>query len=324
MTQPNIICIFHQLLSYFDYRAQPMQLDIESLRTFAAVIDLGGMTRAAESLQVSQSAVSWKIKRLEQRVGRALLIREGHSLRPSRDGRELLNYARAIVGAHDEAVRRLGSSELTGTVKVGTPEEISTARMCAVLSRFNRIHPKASIEFFVDRSFRLSAMLAHTELDVAVLQVLATDRRPDDRILWQDPLIWVCAPDWTYQEGSVPLITFGEGGFYRPLAQQALANAAIPFTIAFSGPSAASVIGAAEAGLGVAVLAECSVNGDLIRWPRAESIPPLPDSMYVARAAAGEPSVVATELISDIVSELQATSPADQQSTAGFDLPMRT
>ena len=283
-----------------------MQLDTESLRTFAAVIDHGGMTRAAESLQLSQSAVSWKIKRLEEKVGRNLLIREGHSLRPSRDGRELLYYARTIVGTHDEAVHRLESSELTGTVKVGTPEEISTARMCAVLSRFNRIHPNTSIEFFVDRSFRLSSMLALSDLDVAVLQVLENNRRPEDKVLWKDPLIWVCAPDCTYEEGTVPLITFGEGGFYRPLAQQALANAAIPFTITFSGPSAASVIGAAEAGLGVAVLAESSAKGDLIRWPRAESIPPLPDSMYVARAAAGEPSVVATELISDIVSELQA------------------
>ena len=288
------------------WHTRQMQLDIESLRTFAAVIDLNGMTRAAESLELSQSAVSWKIKRLEQKVGRSLLVREGHSLRPSRDGRELLHYARTIVGTHDEAVRRLQSSELSGTVRVGTPEEISTARMCAVLSRFNRIHPRTQIEFFVDRSFRLASMLALSELDVAVLQILEKDRRPEDHILWKDPLIWVCAPDSPHEEGPVPLITFGEGGFYRPLARQALTNAAIPFTVAFSGPSAASVIGAAEAGLGVAVLAESSMRGDLIGWPRAESIPPFPDSTYVARAAAGEPSVVATELISDIVSELQA------------------
>lgn len=55
---------------------ETMQLDVESLRTFATVLDLGGMTRAAEALDVSQSAVSWKIKRLEEKVGRDLLIRE--------------------------------------------------------------------------------------------------------------------------------------------------------------------------------------------------------------------------------------------------------
>lgn len=283
-----------------------MQLDIESLRTFTAVVELNGMTRAAESLHTSQSAVSWKIKRLEEKIGRNLLIREGHSLRPSRDGRELLKYAQTIVATHDEAVTRLRSSELSGTVRVGTPEEISTARMCAVLSRFNRVHPLTTIEFFVDRSFRLSSMLSVSELDVAVLQILEKDCQPQDKTLWQDPLIWVCAPDCRYETGPVPLITFGEGGFYRPLARQALTDASIPFTVAFSGPSAASVIGAAEAGLGVAVIGESSIKGDLIRWPRAESIPSLSYSTYVARAAAGEPSAVATELISDIVSELQA------------------
>ena len=140
-----------------------MQLDVESLRTFTTVLDLGGMTRAAEALDISQSAVSWKIKRLEEKVGRDLLIRDGRTLRPSRDGRELLDYARTIVATHDEAVSRLESSELTGTVKLGTTEEISAARMCDVLARFNRIHPGAMIEFVVDGSSRLDAMLQRTD-----------------------------------------------------------------------------------------------------------------------------------------------------------------
>lgn len=281
-----------------------MQLDVESLRTFTTVLDLGGMTRAAEALDISQSAVSWKIKRLEEKVGRDLLIRDGRTLRPSRDGRELLDYARTIVATHDEAVSRLESSELTGTVKLGTTEEISAARMCDVLARFNRIHPGAMIEFVVDGSSRLDAMLQRGELDVAVLQILPDECRPSDTILWRDSLVWVCAPDWTYETGTVPLITFGNGGFYRPLAERALRDAGIPFTISFSGPSAASVIGAAEAGLGVAVLSAASVDGELITWPRAGRPLALPESCQIARSSTGEPSRVAAELIADIVSEL--------------------
>jgi DNA-binding transcriptional LysR family regulator len=281
-----------------------MQLDVESLRTFATVLDLGGMTRAAEALDVSQSAVSWKIKRLEEKVGRDLLIREGRSLRPSRDGRELLGYARTIVDAHDEAVSRLESSELRGTVKLGTTEEISAARMCDVLARFNRIHPAISIEFVVESSPRLDEMLNDGQLDVAVLQVLPDDCKPADTILWRDKLVWVSAPDWTFDTGPVPLITFGDRGFYRPLAEGILKEAGIATTVAFSGPSMASVIGAAEAGLGVAVLAEGSVEGELIPWPRAEGLTDLPMSWQIARSSPGEPSKVASELIADIVSEL--------------------
>lgn len=281
-----------------------MQLDVESLRTFATVLDLGGMTRAAEALDISQSAVSWKIKRLEEKVGRDLLIREGRTLRATRDGRELLDYARTIVATHDEAVSRLESSELTGTVKLGTTEEISAARMCDVLARFNRIHPGATIEFTVDSSSRLDEMLSRGDLDVAVLQVMPDECQTTDTILWRDSLVWVCAPDWTYETGVVPLITFSGGGFYRPLAEQALQDAGIPFTISFSGPSAASVIGATEAGLGVAVLAAGSVEGELIPWPGASQLVDLPVSCQIARSSPGETSQVAAELISDIVSEL--------------------
>lgn len=281
-----------------------MQLDVESLRTFVAVLDLGGMTRAAEALDVSQSAVSWKIKRLEEKVGRDLLIREGRSLRTSRDGRELLGYARTIVATHDEAVSRLESSELTGTVKLGTTEEISAARMCDVLARFNRIHPAAVIEFVVDVSHRLDQMLNAGELDVAVLQVLPDEVRTKDTVLWSDGLTWVCAPDWTYDTGPVPLITFGDRGFYRSLAQSVLHDAGIETSISFSGPSIASVIGAAEAGLGVAMLAESSVEGELVSWPRGEQLPALPVSVQIARSSPGETSRVAEELIADIVSEL--------------------
>ncbi len=281
-----------------------MKLDVESLRALQLVVQTGGFTEAAAHLGITQSAVSWKIKRLEEKVGRDLLIREGRSLRTSRDGRELLSYARTIVATHDEAVSRLESSELTGTVKLGTTEEISAARMCDVLARFNRIHPAAHIEFVVDTSNRLDALLTDGDLDVAVIQVLEDTWRPTDTVLWRDPLTWVSAPDWTYDSGTVPLITFGDGGFYRPLAQGVLNDAGISSTIAFSGPSTASVIGAAEAGLGVAVLAASSVSGELITWPRAAQLPELPMSWQVARSSPGEPSRVATELIADIVSEL--------------------
>ena len=115
-----------------------MQLDVESLRTFLAVLDQGSMTNAARRLQLSQSAVSWKMKRLEDRVGRPLLIRDGRNLRPTRDGRLLIDEARIIVEAHDRAVARLRSPELSGRVRLGTNEEIAAARLVGIVGRFNR------------------------------------------------------------------------------------------------------------------------------------------------------------------------------------------
>lgn len=287
-----------------------MQLDVESLRTFAAVLDTGGMTRAAEQLNLSQSAVSWKIKRLEERVGRDLLIREGRSLRASRDGEELLAYARTIVDAHDEAVVRLSSSELSGRLRLGATEEVSTACIGSVLGRFNRVHPGVTIEIVVARGRHLQERLERGQLDLALLQVSPDDLRPDDAVLWLDEQLWIAAPDWTYDEGTVPLVTFGEQGFYRPLAESMLREAGIDYRVAFSGPSSASVIAAVEAGFGVAMLSSRSVtDAAVIPWPRGCSLPALPIVHQVARVAAGVSSEIVTELLIDLSHEFGELDP---------------
>lgn len=281
-----------------------MQLDTESLRTFATVLDTGSMTGAAQELGLSQSAVSWKIKRLEQRVGRELLIRDGRSLRPSRDGEELLGYARSIIDLHDEAVARLSSSELTGRLRLGATEEVSAELVGDAASRFDRVHPGVIIDIVVDRGYRLEELLARGELDVALTQVSPADLLAEDTVLWEDEQVWICSPDWTYGEGTVPLVTFGEHGFYRPLAEQILSDALIKFRVAFSGPSSASLLAAVEAGFGVGLMSSRSVSGNVIAWPRGESLPQLPVLQQVARAAPGPRTEVVTALIADLTKEL--------------------
>ncbi|MDG1366693.1 MAG: LysR family transcriptional regulator [Acidimicrobiales bacterium] len=281
-----------------------MQLDVESLRAFITVLNLGGMTAAADELGISQSAVSWKIKRLEERVGRDLLMRDGRRLSPSRDGRELLDYAQTIVATHDAAVTRLSATGLEGTVKLGSTEEASALCTGAVCGRFSRIHPNVDLDFHVDRSSRLASMIAANQLDVAVLQLRTHDVRARDTVLWHDTLMWVSSPDWTYDEGTVPLITFGEDGFYRPIAEAALRDADIPHRVAFSGPSTASVLSAVSAGTGVALLSSRSVAGDVIQWPRGNTVEHGQPVVNVARAARGAASEVAAELLADIRAEL--------------------
>lgn len=281
-----------------------MHLDIESLRTFLAVLDHGGMTAAANELGMSQSAVSWKMKRLEERVGQSLLIREGHSLRPSLYGRELVVYARRLVATHDEAVARLGSSEITGNVRLGAPEEISAAGLVAVLGRFNRVHPGATVEFVVRPDGELDRMLKGNDLDVAVLQVDPDHLRPDDTVLWTNQLQWVTSRIWTYDDGPVPLIEYSDSGFYGHLAEQMLTEAGIEYRVAFTGTSTVNVLAAVESGLGVALINARSAGGEIMEWPRGSTLPPLPETYEVARTAPGPPSEIALELLADISGEL--------------------
>ena len=297
-------------IRHTQFTMSAVQLDVESLRALLAVLDQGGMTRAAGQLHLSQSAVSWKIKRLEQRVGRPLLIREGHTIRPTRDGRALIDDARSLVDIHDRAVARLQNSDLTGKVTVGSNEEVDAERMASLLGRFKRAHPQASIEFVIDHTEHLANKIDVGEIDVAVIQVDDHDLRRDDVVLWTDVLRWVTSCEANYDDGVVPLVTFGEHCFYRSLSQPLLTANGIDYTIAFSASSTAGVRAAVEAGLGVGVLSSRHLGGDVVEWKRGRTVPPLPQIHQIARTVPGERPAVAAALIDAIAEELREPSAA--------------
>ena len=279
-----------------------LHLDVESLRTYLTVLDTGGMTSAADRLGLTQSAVSWKIKRLEQRVGRPLLIRDGHDVRPTRDGRALLDDARTIVELHDGAVWRLRSPELSGKIKLGSNEEIDAIDIAALLGRFKRSHPNATIEFVIDHTERLATLVDTGMIDVALMQVTDRQLRSDDTVLWTDDLHWVTSGEWTYDDGVVPLVTFGDLCFYRKLSEPILEAAGIEFTHAFSGSATRGVLAAIQAGLGVGVLSSWYFSDDIIEWPRSAGLRPLPRVHQVARTVPGESAEAAHALV-DVIAE---------------------
>jgi len=286
--------------------ASTIQLDTESLRTLLAVLDHGGMTRAAEHLHVTQSAVSWKIKRLEERVGRPLLIRDGHTLRLTRDGRALLADARELVALHDRAASRLAHSELAGAVRLGSNEEVDPARMAALLGRFTQTHPAATIEFVIDHTERLASAIDAGDLDVVIVQVDDDSLRATDTILWTDRLHWVVSPEFHDDPGgTVPLITFGEHCFYRALSEPHLAAAGIDHRVAFSASSIGGVRAAIAAGLGVGVLGRRYLDAEITTWPAAARLPELPVIHQIARAVPGESAAVADVLVEAIADELR-------------------
>jgi len=282
-----------------------MQLDVESLRTLLAVLDHGGMTKAADHLHMSQSAVSWKIKRLEERVGRPLLIRDGRKIRPTRDSRALIPDARSMVEIHDRAAARLASSELTGTVKLGSNEEVDPAAMASLLGRFKRTHPGATIEFVIDHTEHLARDLEVAAIDVAIIQVDTANLRPSDTVLWSDRLRWVtCCERPPDPDQPLPLITFGDHCFYRALSEPILTEAGIDYTVTYSASSIPGVRAAIEAGLGVGVLGERYLCDEVILWKPGDSLPRLPIVHQIVRTVPGEAPDVTAALVEAISAEL--------------------
>ncbi|MEZ5828951.1 MAG: LysR family transcriptional regulator [Hyphomicrobiales bacterium] len=98
-----------------------MLYDAALLRTFVAICDCGSFTKAAREVNLTPSAVSHHVKRLEDQVGTRLVVRNARGVRLTEQGEILQSYARRILALYKEAEQRLGRDS-AGTVRVGVPE----------------------------------------------------------------------------------------------------------------------------------------------------------------------------------------------------------
>src|SRR5215207_6074730 len=116
-------------------------LDPDLLRCFLAVTDNGGFTAAGERIGLSQSAVSLKVKRLEEQLDRRLFARTSRSLALTEDGELLQGFARRLLAMNEEAVRRLTAPPLEGRLRLGVAEYFVPQHLADLLAGFRRAHP---------------------------------------------------------------------------------------------------------------------------------------------------------------------------------------
>jgi DNA-binding transcriptional LysR family regulator len=113
-------------------------LDIDQLQTFIAIIDSGSFTKAADRVYKTQSAVSMQMRRLEERIGKQLFIKDGRGNRMTVEGEKLLNYARRIIRLNNEAIAAFDDNRLEGTLRIGTPDDYADRYMPEIIGRFRQ------------------------------------------------------------------------------------------------------------------------------------------------------------------------------------------
>ncbi|MGD8348908.1 MAG: LysR family transcriptional regulator [Gammaproteobacteria bacterium] len=249
-----------------------MRLDTESLRALKTAIDLGSLTIAARHLSLTTSAVSWKLKRLEERVGRKLIARNGHQIEPTRDARQLLEYADVILDAHDQAVRQFHLSPTEGRIVVGISDDLASAQLPAFVSAFHRSYPAVRLEIRVEQQLALLDWFEDRSIDLAVLPIEDPMLREDDTVLWTDELVWVQSRSNDYPlDRPVPLVTFSPSCTYREAAFAALKAAGVDYYVSMESPSLAGVQGIVSAGMGVTLINRGLMTPDQCEWPESRS-----------------------------------------------------
>lgn len=282
-----------------------MRLEIGALQALCAIADHGGITRAADRLALSQSAVSHKVKRLEEGLGCELLARRAGRPLFTPEGERLLRYARRILDLHDEAMTSLGTEPLSGRIRLGVTEDMTSGGLSRILGRFIRRHPGVTVHTSVGQSLTIAGQVDRGEIDVGLLQLFEHRQRAADIELSREPLHWVKSPDLILDTTRpLPFIAFDDDCFYRQWAMEFGQSRPPGFTIAMTCASIAGVVSAVHAGLGVALLNARHVTPEMEVLESA--FPPPPTIVYVIRTGRKSHSSAVQGLVEEIVGETRA------------------
>ena len=146
------------------------RINIEQLKTFLTVVRLGGIRKAAGALNLTQPAVTARIKNLEDTLVCQLYDRTSRGIRLTKRGELLLAHAEKfehlVELVERDVVDPLG---VEGRLRLGVSETIAQCWLPELVARLHALYPRLEIEFNVDISPNLRAGLLSREIDLAVL-----------------------------------------------------------------------------------------------------------------------------------------------------------
>lgn len=254
--------ISNELIKYQALANRMANLDSDLLRVFAAVADAGSVTTGAAKIFKTQSAASLQIRKLETIVGRALFERHGRGVTLTDAGHRLLPVARDVVAQLDGVQRDFSVNEIRGKLHLAIPDDQGRTRLAQIIGFFTQSHPLVDLEVTCTLSTGSASDLRNGHLDIAVYEVRTPG--PDEDVLMEDPTCWVAS---SYQElpasAPLPVALFDRACWWRDAAVESLEARGQPYRIVYSSQSAAGVIAAVEAGVGVGLLGRSSLREGL-------------------------------------------------------------
>jgi DNA-binding transcriptional LysR family regulator len=252
------------------------RVSLHKLEVFDAVVELGGVSRAADHLGVAQPVVSGHLRSLEQRVGASLFYREGRRLHLTEAGRAVHLWATDMLRRTRELSRDLDSVSdgLAGSVVVGTSMSIGSYVLPPLLAGFLRERPAVEVRIDIGAAAQSIAGTEAGENDfsVVVIEAATTNHGLVTEQIGAEELVLVAPPHGLPEDDSVtvdglrslPFIEAQKGTLRRTFIDQELARIGLPdrrVAAELGHPEAMKLL--VGAGLGVSFLFRCAVSREL-------------------------------------------------------------
>ncbi len=283
-------------MTYIKILDKDLPLKIEWLRSFLAVTDAGGFTKAARALNLSQPAVSTHVAELEANLGTKLfehlggrisLTRSGEAV--ARESRRILDDVRGLVHAVAES-----EGEVQGVIKVGASTTPGNYILPALLARFERRHPRARAMLAIGNSGKIVELLRVNEVDLGVVGLDPDREEFASRPAFDDEIVPFAASDHplgrarratTEALSRERFLLRERASATRRLADAWLARRRLhPPVMELGCPE--TIKRAAAAGLGIGILSRHSIDWEVRQGHLAElRVPdfPIRRKLYVVR-----------------------------------------
>jgi DNA-binding transcriptional LysR family regulator len=242
-----------------------MDLNPAHLRTLEEIVRRGSFSRAAESLHLSQPAVSLHIRQLEERVGLAVLERVGKRAFPTPAGEILLHYAERAFRELDAAAHAIDRLRgvVAGRIRLGTGATASIHLLPPLLKRLRVRYPELELIVRTGNAPDMARAVAANELDVAVVTLPVTSRHLLASTIFHDPLLAIAPaiaqwrrrrPVTAAELAQHPLMLYETGGTIRRVIDDWFRRAGVLPHVAMELGNEEAIKKLVGAGLGLSII----------------------------------------------------------------------
>lgn len=296
-------------------------LNLDQLRAFLAVVRHGGVNKASQVLNLTQPAVTARIRKLEEALGTALFERSASRLKLTKRGEMLLQFAEQFERLSDRVEETIvGQDGIDRHLRIGVSETIAQCWLPELVSALRRMYPRLVVEINVDISIHLRTALLDREIDLAVLLGPISEYSVDNVELPGFELAWYAAPHLiSAGEGEEtllrtwPVISYARNTRpYRELKTLLFERIGSDISM-FPSSSLSACFRLVEAGLGVAALPR-ALGSDWVADGRIREFDPgwKPDDLRFTASYLGDPRSHIVEAAAELARDVAVAYLADK------------
>ncbi len=244
-------------------------MTIRHLKTFCAVCEEGGITRAAEKLCVAQPSVSQTIGELERYYGVSLFDRVGRRLVLTPEGERLRVKAQEAIASFSEFEEAARDTNARHVIRIGSSVTAGQMVLPRLITAIETTLDRAECRATADSAAAVEQLVEEGSLDFALVEG-SVSRALAAEAVFSDRLMAVCSAGMKIKNTlspaelvSLPLLLRRRGSASRDLLDERLSALGLKAQPKLSSSSNSVLLAAAREGLGVAVLPEALVAADL-------------------------------------------------------------